>query len=230
MRILHCEPNPAILYQTVAKLPAMSPDEQVNSTLHWYRELNRFGLTSAVDAGGGGHAYPRDYESGERLAKQNKINLRVSMYLFAQTAGIELQDYQKWTEEVKLDANLVDGRLNGYVYEGAGENLVISAGDFENFMAPRPELSDEKLRSQLKAVTAHLVRKGWPIRIHATYDQTITKVLDVFEDVFKAENYKGRWFIDHAEAISDRNLERIKRLGGGIAIQNRMAFCRRILC
>lgn len=222
--LLHAEPRPTILYQAVGRLPAMSPDEQVNSNLHWFRELNRFGLTSVVDAGGGGHAFPKDYASAEALAKQNKIPLRVSMYLFSQTAGNELRDYEKWTEEVSLNFNLATQFLEGYVFEGAGENLAHSAADYENFMAPPPELSDEKLRSELAAVTRLLVRKGWPIRIHATYDLTITKVLDVFEQVFRAENFKGRWIIDHAEGISDRNIERIKRLGGGIAVQNRMAF------
>jgi hypothetical protein len=32
------------------------------------------------------------------------------------------------------------------------------------------------------------------------------------------------WFFDHCETVSDRNLERIKALGGGIAIQHRMAY------
>ena len=32
------------------------------------------------------------------------------------------------------------------------------------------------------------------------------------------------WFFDHAETISDQSIERVKNLGGGIAIQNRMAF------
>ena len=32
------------------------------------------------------------------------------------------------------------------------------------------------------------------------------------------------WFIDHAETITDRNIERIAALGGGIAVQHRMAF------
>ena len=32
------------------------------------------------------------------------------------------------------------------------------------------------------------------------------------------------WFFDHAETITDRNLERVKALGGGIAVQHRMAF------
>lgn len=222
--ILHAEPRPIILYQAVSKLPQMSVEDQANSNLHWYRELNRFGLTSVVDAGGGSHFFPSDYAVAGALAKQDKIPLRVSMYLFAQTAGSELRDYEKWTADVTPNLNLAAARLHGYVYEGAGENLVHAAGDYENFMAPPPELSDEQLRSELTAVTTHLVRNGWPIRIHATYDATITKVLDVFEPVFKAENFEGRWIIDHAEGISDRNIDRIKRLGGGVAVQNRMAF------
>lgn len=222
--LLHAEPHPIILYEAVGKLPPMSPEQQINSSLHWFRELNRFGLTSAVDAGGGGHAFPKDYAAADTLAKLSKIPLRVSMYLFAQKPGTELQDYQKWTKEVKLDFNRAAELLEGYVVEGGGENLVHSAADYENFMAPPPDLSDEKLRSDLTAVTTLLVRKGWPIRIHTTYDATITKVLDVFEAVFKAENFKGRWIIDHAEGISDRNIQRVKRLGGGVAVQNRMAF------
>ena len=35
---------------------------------------------------------------------------------------------------------------------------------------------------------------------------------------------KLNWFFDHAETISDESIERVKKLGGGIAIQNRMAF------
>jgi predicted amidohydrolase YtcJ len=222
--ILHAVPRPIILYRAVGKLPLMSSEEQANSNLHWLRELNRFGLTSVVDAGGGGHAFPEDYASSEALAEKNKIPLRISMSLFAQTAGTELHDYEKWTKDVKLNFNHAAELLEGYVFEGGGENLVHSAADYENFMAPPPDLSDEKLRSELTAVTTLLVRNGWPIRIHSTYDTTITKVLDVFERVFKAENFKGRWAIDHAEGISDRNIERIKRLGGGVAVQNRMAF------
>ncbi|VDY65491.1 Cytosine deaminase and related metal-dependent hydrolases [Shimwellia blattae] len=32
------------------------------------------------------------------------------------------------------------------------------------------------------------------------------------------------WFFDHAETITERNIERVKALGGGIAVQHRMAF------
>ena len=33
-----------------------------------------------------------------------------------------------------------------------------------------------------------------------------------------------RWFFDHAETISERNIERVKALSGGIAVQHRMAY------
>ena len=63
--ILHAEPNPMILYSTIARLPELSAEEQLNSAQHFYRELNRFGLTSASDTGGGGHVYPANYESSQ---------------------------------------------------------------------------------------------------------------------------------------------------------------------
>ena len=32
------------------------------------------------------------------------------------------------------------------------------------------------------------------------------------------------WIVDHAETISPRNIDRVRALGGGIAIQHRMAY------
>ncbi|HEX2837457.1 MAG TPA: amidohydrolase [Phycisphaerales bacterium] len=221
--ILHADPSPLILYSTIAKLPHLSADDQVNSTRHFYRELNRFGLTSAVDPGGGGHAYPGDYQATSTLATQPGMPLRVSFSLFAQTAGSELQDFTRWTREEKLLFDRATERLNGYVLDGAGENLVWSAGDYENFMAPRPDLKD-KMEAELEAVVRVLAEHHWPIRIHATYDESITRILNVFERVFKETGYRGRWAIDHAETVSDSNIARIKALGGGVAVQNRMAF------
>src|SRR5690606_4608350 len=65
----------------------------------------------------------------------------------------------------------------------------------------------------------------WPFRLHATYDESITRFLDVFELVHREVPLTGlHWFLDHCETISDRNLERVRALGGGIAVQHRMAY------
>jgi predicted amidohydrolase YtcJ len=110
-------------------------------------------------------------------------------------------------------------RLNG-----AGEMLVYSAADFEDFLEPRPEMP-ASMEPELNAVVTHLARSRWPFRLHATYDETISRALDVFESVNREVPFAGlRWFFDHGETISPRNIERVKALGGGIAIQHRMAF------
>ena len=70
----------------------------------------------------------------------------------------------------------------------------------------------------------HLLQQ-WPFRLHATYDQSITRILNVLEHIHSTQPVDSvRWIIDHAETVSDENLSRIKALGGSIAVQGRMAF------
>lgn len=81
------------------------------------------------------------------------------------------------------------------------------------------------MEGDLKSVVRFLVENRWPFRLHATYNETIHRALNVFEEVNKEIPFKGlSWFFDHAETITDSNLQRIKSLEGGIAIQHRMAF------
>ena len=224
--VLLAEPNPTILYQTIGALPQMSPENQINSTKQFYRDLNRFGLTSAIDAGGGGHEFPSNYQATQALAEAGELPLRISYYLFPQTPGEELQDFQNWIDNNPVDANAALSLQNGYVLEGGGEFLVWSAGDFENFMATQPMLSDrDNWRAELEAVTREIVSNGWPLRIHATYGESISNILDVFEKVDREVSFDNiRWAIDHAETIKPEEIERVKQLGGGIAIQDRMAY------
>ncbi|MNQ86891.1 N-substituted formamide deformylase precursor [compost metagenome] len=158
------------------------------------------------------------------LAKQGKLNLRISYYLFAQQKGRELQDYEKWVAETVINKNDNLLTANGYTEEGAGENIVASAADFENFLEPRIVLSDE-MEKDLEPIIRLLVKNKWPFRLHATYGESIDRMLNVFEKVNKEIPFNGlRWFFDHAETITPQELERVKALNGGIAVQFRMYF------
>jgi predicted amidohydrolase YtcJ len=217
--LLLARPNALILYSTLAKGPRLSYEDQVNSSRHFMRELNRLGLTSVIDAGGGFQNYPDDYRVIEDLHARGQLTLRIAYNLFTQRPGQELDDFQKWAGMVRPGQGDVLYRMNG-----AGEMLVFSAADFENFLEPRPDLVPS-LEGELEAVVRHLVESRWPFRLHATYDESITRFLDVFEKVNQDVPFQGlRWWFDHAETISPRSLERTKALGGGIAIQDRMAF------
>lgn len=222
--ILHAEPNPTLLYQTVGRLPALSREDQFNSSLQFYRELNRFGITSVVDPGGGGHLFGQDYFASDGLAEDGRLSVRVGKYLFATEPGGELDQYRDWSLRTRMGVNRATALLEGYTNDGAGENLTFAAADYENFMAPRPELGDD-MEAELTSIVEFLVEQRWPIRIHATYDESIGRMLGVFERVNSEIPFDGlRIAIDHAETISEANLRRLASMGGGVAIQNRMAF------
>src|SRR6201997_4254880 len=59
--LLIARPNANILYAALAKGPLLNYEDQLVSTRHFMREMNRLGVTSAIDAGGGVQNYPDDY-------------------------------------------------------------------------------------------------------------------------------------------------------------------------
>jgi predicted amidohydrolase YtcJ len=217
--LLIARPNAMILYATLAKGPKLPPDAQMNSTRHFMRELNRLGITSAIDAGGGFQNYPDDYKVIEELHRRGEMTIRVAYNLFTQRPKQELDDFSKWFKMTSPGAGDDFYRMNG-----AGEMLVFSAADFEDFLEPRPDLPTT-LENELAQVVRLLVQNRWPFRLHATYDESIGRFLNVFEQVNREIPFNGlRWFFDHAETVTERSLERVRALGGGIAVQHRMAY------
>src|SRR6266581_5271721 len=99
--MLIAKPNALLLYPTLAKGPKLPPEHQRNSTRHFMRELNRFGITSAIDAGGGFQNYPDDYAVVSELHKRGETTVRLAYNLFTQKPKGELSDFQKWTKMTK---------------------------------------------------------------------------------------------------------------------------------
>ncbi|MCF5930610.1 amidohydrolase family protein, partial [Xanthomonas perforans] len=191
--LLLAKPNALILYASLAKGPRLPLEYQANSTRHFMRELNRLGITSVIDAGGGFQNYPEDYQVIEQLHAAGQLSVRIAYNLFTQNKGREVEDFRGWTD--LLPVRKGDDLLR---HNGAGEMLVFSAADFEQFSEPRPELP-AALEPELEQVVRLLVEKRWPFRIHATYDQSIARILDVYEKVNADIPFDGlHWFIDHA--------------------------------
>ncbi len=217
--LLIAKPNAFILYSTLAKGPKLPFEQQVNSSRQFMRELNRLGVTSVIDAGGGFQNYPQDYEVVTSLHKDKQMTVRIAANLFTQRAKQELDDFSNWTKTVKVGQGDDMYRING-----AGEMLVYTAADFEDFLEPRPDMPGS-MEADLTAVVKLLAQNRWPFRLHATYNETIERALNVYEQVNREVPFNGlHWFIDHAETISPRNIDRIRAMGGGIAVQHRMAY------
>jgi predicted amidohydrolase YtcJ len=82
--LLVAKPNANILYKTLAFGPKLAPGDQEISTRHFMRELNRLGVTSAIDAGGGFQNYPDDYAVIESLHRKQEMTVRIAYNLFTQ--------------------------------------------------------------------------------------------------------------------------------------------------
>ncbi|VWC79660.1 amidohydrolase [Burkholderia contaminans] len=217
--LLLARPDPAVLAAALARAPVLGAADRVNSTRQFMHALNRVGVTSAIDAGGDGLAYPDDYAAVIALARRGELTTRIAYALGARHAGREIDDFAQWialTSPGDGDAFL---RANG-----AGERLLFSAVDLGNFLDPRTELP-ASVDAELAAVVRLLVRHRWPFRLHATYDESIGRFLDVFEAVNRDTPFAGlRWCFDRCETMSDANIARVAALGGGVTVQPRMAF------
>lgn len=154
--LLVAKPNALILYSTLAKGPKLSFEDQENSSRLFFRELNRLGVTSVIDAGGGFQNYPDDYAVVEGLAKRDELTLRIAYNLFTQRPKQELEDFAGWPKLVRPGHGSDYYRMNG-----AGEMLVFSAADFEDFAEPHPE-PPASMERELGAVVRLLAENCWP--------------------------------------------------------------------
>jgi hypothetical protein len=220
--LLVAAPSGLILYKSITGGPRLSDSDRINSSLHYQREMHRFGVTSVSDAGGGGMVFPDAYGTIQELHRTGKLKTRTSMYTFAQVKGQELADYQRWTARHKPGEG--DAMLK---LVGGGENICWAAYDFEIFAMPRPEI-DSDAETVERPILRQLAYAGWPTRQHMTYNQSINRLLPVYEqvrrEVFGDPAKAPLMIVDHAETISEANMERIMAMNGIIAVQNRIIY------
>lgn len=222
--LLLADPSALILYSTLHDGPKLDMEQQMLSSRHFMKELNRLGITSSLDCGGGFQNWPDDYLVIKELHKRNQLTMRIGVSTFIQRPGKELEDFQSWTGRYTPRFNGQGEGDDMFYLLGAGEMLVRSIYDFEVFNMPQV-IPPPTAEADLERVVRLLAEKQWPFRFHATYDQTVSRHLDVLERVhrdFPINNL--HWIVDHAESLSDRNIDRIAAMNGGVAIQNRIAF------
>lgn len=176
-------------------------------------DLNALGITGVIDPGGFG-VVPESYGALFDTWRASQMTVRVGMYVVPGGRGTEVEDLRQWVRYIQ--PGFGDDMLR---YVGAGEILTFGCHDMEGV---RPFEVSAEAKSDLREITRLLSTAGWPIHMHAVLDPTIGAVLDVWEEVAADIGLGGRMSLAHAEPIGQRNLERAKALGVGIAIQDRM--------
>lgn len=212
-------------------VPQLTFDEELSSLVQTVHSLNRFGITSIVDAGTGFRGYPKAQRTVDLLARDNRLNIRMPFVdiQFGEGADFNMVDAQLTaitkTAPISPGQNLHPQLAHGHVYQGAGELLSAEVHDHENFDRPAVIIPPEKMRELVERDVSKLVQRRIPFREHISYDENITPFLDALEKLNQKMPLDGlRWSLEHAETISPANIARVKALGGGIALDTKMAL------
>ncbi len=211
-------------------VPQPTFDEEVSSLINSISGLNRFGVTSIVD-NGSRWAYPKAQARVAVLARENRLNVRMPFVDLQLGNGgpvnmvdLELEAITK-TAPIGPGQNLYPTLEHGHEYRGAGEVLSAEMHDHENFDRPAIIIDPEKMRRFVEEDVKRLVERRIPFRMHASYNENISPFLDALEKVNEKTPLDGlRWSLEHAETISPENIARVQKLGGGIALDDKMAL------
>jgi len=197
-----------------AKLGVTDIEVAKKGTKSLLRDLNRLGLTGAIDASGFGIT-ASSYDAFLELFERGETGFRVRLLLGAASPGRELADLEQWTGSIDLSEG------NDFVrYLGAGEVLDYAAHDMEG-LQPK----DITGRADaLQETSAHLANNGWPVHLHSILDTSIAVLLEAWESLDPNTLASLRWSICHADQIGTENLKRVGELGVGITVQNGMSM------
>lgn len=206
-------------------VPQPSFDEKLSSLIHTIHDLNRFGVTSVIDCGSRG--YPEAHVTAEVLMRDNRFNLRLS-FVDMQFGSSNMIDAEikaiTTTSLMSPGQNLHPPIAHGHIFRGA-KALEGEVHDHENFDRPAVILDPARIKRHVEQDIAKLVRRRIPFRMHISYNENITPFLDAIEKMNETTPLDGlKWSIEHAETISPDNIARVKALGGGIALDPKMAL------
>jgi predicted amidohydrolase YtcJ len=206
-------------------VPQPTLEEQLSSLIYTIHGLNRFGVTSVFDCGSRG--YPAAHVTAEALMREDRFNLRLS-FVDMQFGSSSMVDAEikaiTTTTPMSPGQNLNPSMTHGHVFRGA-KALEAEVHDHENFDRPAVILNPDRIHRHVEQDIAKLVRRRIPFRMHISYNENITPFLDAMETMNQTTPLDGlKWSIEHAETITPENISRVKALGGGIALDPKMAL------
>jgi predicted amidohydrolase YtcJ len=200
------------------KIPRLSLDKVHESIRNCFRELNRLGVTSVGDLQSGSVSFAHRRLLAE-MARSNDLTLRLNIYLAADD-GDELEQLKMTVDEIKRFQQSDMFRLVGF-----GEGLVHAFGNAELTSNPKAVTITAETKEKIRRMLRLFAGERYGFHLRAAQDNTARQLLDVLEEVNAATPLLSqRIAFSQLEDATSETIARIKKLGGGIAVQDRMAL------
>ena len=198
------------------KIPLPPLDKIRESLRSSFRELNRLGLTSIGDVQTDGVNFAHRRVLAD-MARTGELTLRVNFYLAPNEPGDELEQLRRMTEEVKqLPSN------DMFRFAGFGGSLIRRPNDIE--LTQKTSI-DPALKEKYRSMIRFFAASGYNFQLRAARDDRARQLLDIIEEVHRETPFsRQRIAFTGLEDPTPETMERIKKLGGGISVQERLAF------
>jgi predicted amidohydrolase YtcJ len=196
------------------KIPRPTLDTVRQGLINCFRELNRLGVTSISDLHTGGVNFAHRRVLAE-MARSGELSLRMNFYVAADESNAGIEQLKQAVEEIKsLHQNDIF-RFGGFVDTTVGEALE------DGKTAPRAEQAKERFRQAAR----FFAEGGYNFQLRAVSDNSARRLLDVLEEVNAGTPFtRHRILFAGLDDGTPETIERIKKLGGGVAVQDRMAL------
>ena len=188
------------------RLPVPTPDQEVDGTKKFFRELNRLGLTGVVDPGGN-NMTAESYQALFKVWRQGEMTVRVAYSLCGITPGKEFEELRDLTQ--LLPMGFGDSMLR---FNGIGERITWAMNNNN-----QPSQAE---REKYYEIVRWAAGRGMSVTMHWPRNDSVGVLLDIFERVNKEAPITSlRWSIAHLNDASAENLRRMKALGVGWTMQ-----------
>jgi hypothetical protein len=193
------------------RLPVPTPDQEVDGTRKFFRELNRLGLTGIVDPGGN-NMTPESYQALFKVWRQRELTVRVAYALCGITPGKEFDELKDLTQ--LLPMGFGDDMLR---FNGIGERITWAMNNNNH-----PSPAD---REKYYEIVRWAASRGMSITMHWPRNDSVPLLLDIFDRVNQEIPIANlRWSIAHLNDASPEDLRRMQALGVGWTVQDAMYF------
>ncbi len=189
------------------------------SLANCFRELNRLGLTSVGDVQSTGVTFAHRRLLAD-MARTGELTLRVNFYTAPDPNGDALEQIKALSAEIQ---QLPQSDL--YRFVGFAGPLVRGIADDDMTADPKSIKMDPEAKEKLRRAVRFFAEAGLNFHLHATQDSTARQLLDVLEEVQTVTPFaRQRIVFAHMEDATAETIARIKKLGGGISVQDRLAL------
>jgi len=194
-----------------AKIPKPTLDAVRASLQNCFRELSRLGITSVGDVQTSGVSFAHRRVLAD-MARSGDLPLRMNFYLEAENSADEIGRLKRLAEEIKSLYQSDSFKFAGFAVSAVddnGDGTGISAG----------------AKDHLRGLAQFFAEAGYNFHARAGSDNRARELLDIFEQVRATTPFaRHRILFTELDDITPETADRIKKIGGGLAVQDRMAL------